>query len=162
MNREKLIAKLTGVEKPEGCWVWPGHTVLSGDKMRYGRIGVGGKKVLVHRLAYLLFIGEIGKGKVCHRCDNPLCCNPAHLFLGTQKENIHDAMRKGRFHPWETPPINRAMGESSGQSKLTNDEVLKIRVLREQGEKTTALAKAYSVSAGVISRICTRKIWKHI
>lgn len=78
----------------KGCWVWQGST---GGTSRYGQIKAFGKFVLTHRLSYELYFGEIPKGKViCHKCDNPLCINPDHLFCGTMKDNYQDMVDKGR------------------------------------------------------------------
>lgn len=82
---------------PLDCWPWKGSLNSGG----YGRLGAGvtGKKLLAHRRAYEIEFGTIGKGlKVCHACDNPPCCNPGHLFLGTDADNIRDAASKGRMH----------------------------------------------------------------
>ena len=77
---------------PSGCWLWMGYKVGG-----YGSIRVGGRNRRVHRLVYELLVGPIPVGLlVCHHCDTPACCNPAHLFLGTQKANMQDASAKGR------------------------------------------------------------------
>lgn len=75
------------------CWIWEGRTVVGG----YGIMKANGKRILAHRLSYEIHVGPIQRGrKICHTCDTPLCCNPYHLFEGTQRDNIMDMLRKGR------------------------------------------------------------------
>ena len=80
-----------------GCWMW----TSARDRWGYGRFRTEVSHVGAHRMAWMLAVGLI-PGDLCvlHRCDNPSCCNPDHLFLGTAKDNIHDAMRKGRPGRW--------------------------------------------------------------
>ena len=79
---------------PNGCWEWTGSVNDKG----YGLIYVEGKSKRAHRITYQLFKSEIPKGLfICHHCDNPGCVNPEHLFVGTQKDNMQDCIRKGRF-----------------------------------------------------------------
>lgn len=80
--------------KTETCWLWTGRIRRDG----YAEISFQGKAVPVHRLSYVVFVGPIPKGmNVCHKCDVRHCCNPDHLFIGTQKDNIVDASKKGRL-----------------------------------------------------------------
>lgn len=81
-----------------GCWNWVAYK----NTLGYGRLRVDGKKTLAHRASYAFFIGDIQDGMlVCHKCDNPSCVNPDHLFLGTNKDNHDDAVNKGRVNPAE-------------------------------------------------------------
>jgi hypothetical protein len=85
--------RLLDASKAEGCWPWAGHVGARG----YGRIIDGDKTLRAHRIAYSLLVGPVNPGQVvCHHCDNPKCVNPAHLFVGTQLDNIRDRCEKGR------------------------------------------------------------------
>lgn len=80
------------INQKTGCW--ENHAALK--KNRYGTITFNGVHIVAHRASYMKYIGEIPEGlKICHRCDNKPCCNPFHLFLGTQKDNMQDAQSKG-------------------------------------------------------------------
>lgn len=92
--REKLIEN--SKTNKNGCWEWVKYKNQDG----YGRIRVNGKKKLAHRASFEEFVCNIPEGMiVCHRCDNPSCIKPEHLFLGTHKDNCHDAITKGRVDP---------------------------------------------------------------
>jgi YHS domain-containing protein len=128
------------VHKTDTCWLWTAAT----DGKGYGRFD----NMAAHRFAYELYIGPIpDKLFVCHKCDNPPCVNPDHLFLGTQKDNMLDCSRKGRT--------------SSGAYKLNRDQVEQIRERYKPGIVTQAqLGQEFGVSKAAISAItrCTR--WK--
>ena len=90
--RDRFFAK---VKKTSTCWLWTGATNRAG----YGRFGVSGDNRLAHRVSWLLEHGQLSDSDhVLHRCDNPPCVNPAHLFLGTNHDNVMDKMSKGRHH----------------------------------------------------------------
>jgi hypothetical protein len=112
------------------------------------------KQYRVHRLIYEVTYGPIPKGMlVCHTCDNPACCNPNHLFLGTQEDNMKDKIKKGR----------QVMGESNGLSKLTRYQVSEIRLKYQTGDfLQQELADNYNVCNQNISSIIKRITWKHI
>ncbi len=87
------------VKKSNRCWIWTG-TKTGHPKRLYGTIYFQGKPIQAHRLSWFIKYGQQPKLNVLHKCDNPPCVRPSHLFLGTQKDNMMDAARKGRLIPW--------------------------------------------------------------
>lgn len=146
-----------------GCWVWIGGL----DRKGYGCVLVDGKTTSPHRLSWTLHHGPIPPElNVCHKCDNPPCWNPNHLFLGTQLENIRDAIAKNRFrYPGkENPQHSSRPGEQNSQAKLTVEKVEAIRKLRQQSPPVPMkkLAEQFGVHLATISDIVTRKTWAHL
>jgi len=137
---------------PDECWPWMGSKLVSGG---YGRIFDGESKMLrAHRLSW-----EIAHGKpvpegmhVCHTCDNPVCVNPNHLFIGTIADNNADMVEKGR----------QAKGESLPQSKVTEQDVRDIRRLYEEGWSQGALGRRYDITQPTVYDIVHRISWKHV
>lgn len=130
------------INNDTGCIEW--QRAKDGD---YGTLNFRGKKQNVHRIAWLLGVGEIKKGLlVCHECDNPPCINLDHLFLGTHKDNMLDAKMKGRM----------TRGEDSSQSKLTEKDVIAIR---EMTDTNASIGKMFGVAGSTISCIRHRKNW---
>lgn len=122
-----------------GCWIFTNKGAPSSvPNKAYGRYQTGRKSYMAHRRAYELYHGPIPEGMlVCHRCDNPKCCNPEHLFLGTNEDNTRDALVKSRLR----------MGTECGTSKLTRNEVLAIRDdIRPSGE----VSKQYGIHRGSV------------
>jgi hypothetical protein len=133
------------------CWNYAGSTTVSG----YGVVFVKGKLVRAHRVAYALFKGKIPRGKgVCHHCDNPRCINPEHLFICTQKENMQDAVSKGRMKL----PDNK--GSRCAKSKFTDEQVATIRARVKGGELRKALAVEYGVHVNTISAIVNNRSYR--
>ena len=134
------------------CWPWTGSR-FSADWHGQWR-NEAGQIEPTHRAAYRLFVGELPKGMhVCHKCDNPICVNPNHLFLGTRADNARDMWAKGRARPG----VSR--GEAHGCATLTEAQVLEIRESTEHGP---TLALKYGVTRTTISEIRRRKTWTHI
>lgn len=130
-----------------GCWIFIGCLTNKG----YGNFSIAaGKSRLAHRVSYELFRGQIPDGKhVLHRCDMPACINPDHLFLGTHLDNVADMIKKNR----------NTKGETVGNSKLTEADVLYIRLSPASG---TSLSQLTGFSQGTISMVRNRRIWRHI
>lgn len=132
------------------CWLWNG-TIDAGG---YGVFSVGhSTKFRAHRIAWALENGDPGELHVCHRCDNPMCVNPSHMFLGTMRDNQADKVAKGR----------QAKGERIAGSRLTEREVADIRASYDQGTSTQReLARRHGVSVGTINYVVNRKGWNHV
>ena len=125
-NREDWFKSKYNINNKNGCWEWFG----ANDKRGYGRFGDKPYSiVLAHRYSYTLKHGEIPNGMhLCHKCDNPKCVNPDHLFLGTAKDNYDDCKNKGRHSP---PP--HPSGSGHPRSKLSQAQVKELRELYATG-----------------------------
>lgn len=141
--RDKLKDNVL-IDATTGCWLWQRSTAGNG----YGQSSyTGTTERLVHRLAFKAFIGEIPKGLIVrHTCDTPQCCNPKHLQVGTQQDNVNDMVERGRA----------AYGEKAHTTKLTWDTV---RAIRSSSESVRVLADTFNVSARQIRRILSNKQW---
>lgn len=147
---ESFWKRLTKTDS--GCWEFSGCKSSDG----YGRLIFQGRKLSAHRLAYELTEGAIPDGMaICHKCDNPPCCNPDHLFLGTQADNVADRVAKGRE--------GYRKGEKNGRAKLTDALVIDIRQKLSAGTRTKAdIGREYCVSEVLIGMIARRKVWTHV
>lgn len=145
------------VGKPEQCWPWTGEVNNQG----YGRFAIyrrGRVRHLAHRVAYTLGAGATVEGLgLLHDCDNPPCCNPRHLRLGTQRDNIADMHRKNRG---VRPPLLR--GGRNPRAKLTEENVREIFVLSASGLPATAIAPRYAVTPDAVRKVLQRKNWAHV
>ena len=144
---ERFWEKVTRAA-PDQCWMWAASKNAKG----YGTIGVDYSSRLAHRVAWELETGPIPDGAViCHHCDTPGCVNPAHLFLGTQADNVADMRAKGRN--------NGPRGERCHTAKLNENDV---REIRASTLKNAELARRHGVTGSMIAAIRHRKSWKHV
>lgn len=166
-TKTRFMAKVN--KKEDGCWNWIGST----DRKGYGKLSIGnGRKpdgtrgnsmVSAHRVAYELFIGPIPAAAgfhgtcVLHKCDNPSCVNPEHLFLGSNADNVHDMDAKGRR-------VNRqALGSAHGNAKLTEAKVIAIHQLIKSNTKTqTEIALEFGVCLATVNHIAKGRLWSHV
>lgn len=152
--------------KPSGCIEWAGPR----DDNGYGRFTFKRGQSLAHRTAWRLFRGNIPDGLcVLHRCDNPPCVNPEHLFLGDRGDNARDMAAKGRQHVQRNPgqqpvcpPERKARGSGHGNAQLTEAQVLAIRERNYRGELGKHLAAEYHCSTSLISAIVRGHFWRHV
>lgn len=144
------------VRGEDECWEWKASKIKNG----YGRIGVGGKLKLAHRVSWEMANGAIPDNNnyhgtcILHKCDNPSCVNPNHLFTGTQKDNINDAVNKGRAERI------KSKGEANISAKLTYKNARQIREVYNMGVASyRVLAIMYGVTRSTIAKIVTNKTW---
>ena len=151
LSEYERFFKWTDVKGPNECWPWKGSIKNGWHGQWRAR---DGSIELTHRAAWRLMKGPIPCGMfVLHKCDNPPCVNPTHLFLGTQSDNLKDMWAKGRGRPG----VSR--GENHGNAKLTADLVRDIRTSKESGVE---MARRLGLSKTTIFDIRKRRSWKHI
>jgi HNH endonuclease len=165
----KMVDKNGPIHPVHGqCWIWIGSTIIGG----YGNFAVGGTRTRAHCYSYQIHVGEVPKGLcVCHKCDNPPCIRPSHLFVGTRLDNHNDMVSKGRR-------VDH-LGTDNGRSKLTEEQVIEIRRRYcklshfgragtknanrlYQSTNTKALAKEFGVTPEMIWAIVKGKNWRHV
>lgn len=150
-NRETAEWMLSEcVNTPDGCMLWP-HCVGADG---YGQVRVADGMDKCHRVAYRGLVGEIPNGLfVCHKCDDPRCCRPEHLFLGTHVDNMRDMVRKGRS----------CVGEKYSRAKLDNAAVRAIREMYAGTDKTIAtIALMFGVSQSHACKVINHTSWAHV
>jgi hypothetical protein len=132
------------------CWIWTGFKEHSG----YGKFRIDGRMALAHRVSLAIATGERPppERQACHRCDNPSCVNPAHLFWGTNTDNLKDAQRKGRLSGLNA-------GVRNANTKLTEAQVIEII---GSAERITDLARRYGVGFTCIKNIRRGNTWRHL
>jgi len=174
-TEERFWAK---VNKTDGCWVWTGRK----DGGGYGKLKIQNKECGAHRCSWEIHHGSIPDNLyVLHTCDNPLCVNIGHLFLGTHTDNMRDCIAKGRAkvgdnhwsrlyperrargeqHGSQTHPERIAKGERNGQTKLTFQQVQRIRILYQTGKHSKRkLGQQFKVDTKNIYDIVHFRTWK--
>jgi len=177
MRLERHIDRSAG---PDACWPWTRYT----NERGYGEVWDAdvGHSVLAHRAAFKVAHGYLPDSDILHSCDNPPCCNPAHLSPGTHAENMRQASERGRMptgashaarrNPgaWGTQrPENLAAvlasmtrGAAKGSARLTETNVREIRRRYAEGEGQRALAREFGVSHSTIGHVTARRTWTHI
>lgn len=125
-------------------------------------ITLNGSRLVAHRVSWRIHFGDIPDGLyVCHKCDNPPCVRPDHLFAGTNQENMLDMVAKGRA--WKGVPKGTNPGEKNPSRKLTSDQVTEMRSrFAAGGVRQAALGREYGVSAQQVGRILRREKWGHL
>ena len=147
---DRFWSKVLREPGPQACWEWQAYSNPGGP----GRFRLRGKLESAPRVAYMLEMGSIPQGAcVLHRCDNPRCCNPRHLYIGSKLDNSNDKFARGRA---VTCP-----GQHNGSSKLTADAVANIRQMYDTGLYSKAvLAREFGITRTMIYLIVTRKNWR--
>lgn len=126
------------IDPDSSCWNWTGRRMYG-----YGIVSWSGTQIGAHRASAMMFVGDPSSKCVCHKCDNRKCVNPKHLFLGSRRDNMHDARRKGR-HPF---------------SKLTESQALRVIDMLSNGVTQRRIAGLFGVSQAAISKINRGESW---
>lgn len=135
----------------DDCWEWQGAINTGG----YGNFRMDGKVKQAHRIAFLLYYHFLPDDKdICHSCDNTKCCNPKHLWTGTDSDNMIDMWGKGRRL--------KSFGSSNWYARLNESLVLEIRKLFSQGMKQSEICRRYNLHKATVSKVVNRHSWNHI
>jgi HNH endonuclease len=146
--KERLLANVL-IDPITGCWNWQRGKFQQG----YGMIQIDHCRQRAHRVSFSEFVGPIPDGLfVCHRCDNPGCINPSHLFLGTAQDNSSDMVAKGR----------QATGEENGNARLSDLLVQHIRSEHANGVNGRAISRALGIHNVAVYRVINRQSWKQV
>lgn len=150
---QKRFWEKVNIKSDDSCWEWESNIGTGG----YGIVMENGRQLKAHRVSYELTYGSIPDGLcVCHKCDNPPCVNPSHLFLGTIAENMRDMDNKGRRTK------KRAVGSKVHTAKLVENDVIKIKEMISNSVPCTEIAKLFGVHKQIVYCIKYGKTWKHV
>ena len=146
----------TFVKKSDWCWEWIGHRKDTGyGRYPVRRVGSKWTSIGAHRVAWFLSFGDIPDGVcVLHKCDNPPCVRPEHLFLGSMADNVSDCMQKRRHVSHR--------GEKHGMSKLTATQALEIVKLRRNGSLLEDIGRRFGITGAAVRSIVTGRTWAHV
>lgn len=151
---------------PDSCWEYTSSRTVDG----YGKLGWTPAMpfYVAHRFAWFATNGPIPDGMfVCHRCDNPPCCNPAHLFIGSNADNMADMVSKGRQlsgdrNPTVTNPERVPRGEHHWSARLTEENVISMREMFKDGQQLPRIAEIFGVSKQVAHKAISGRTWAHL
>lgn len=155
MSKRTLFnVKNISVREQDECWPW----IRALNKYGYGNCEWKGKTSNASRAAFEFYVGDVKLGNVvCHKCDNPACCNPNHLFQATQAENLADCRNKGRMI------YRRGASHHRSSAKLNESLVVEAKRRHFQcGESQSAIARDYGVNSSTISRAVRGEKWAHL
>ena len=164
VNERRFWSKVDSSHGSDSCWNWLGCRSQDG----YGSFQIDGLAKRAHRMAFVYRYGPITDGLcVCHRCDNPVCCNPLHLWAGTTAQNMADKRSKGRqamgeTHGTKTHPESIKRGAAHGRSKLTTEKVISIRQSAAAGATYKEIGSQWGVDSTAVGLIVRRKNWRHV
>ena len=147
---EERLRRQIGAEDRRGCWPWLGTINNKG----YGMVSLNGRGMAAHRAVYMVLTGKPIPRELdlCHRCDNPKCVNPDHMFFGTRTDNMRDASAKGRM----------ARGMRHPHAILTDGQVKEIRERVRSGEVQRHIAASMGIDFRTLNAVATRKSWGHL
>ena len=158
---DRFWSKVIKTDNNEDCWNW--NAAVS-ESTGYGKFRYKNKAYDAHRFVYQMLYGEINNSKllVCHKCNNRLCVNPNHLYLGTAKDNVHDMIRAGNM--FSVQSCAHVVGSKCSSAKLNEQLVLEMRKRYEEKDykKVKDLYDEYGISKSTFRSIINREYWKHI
>ena len=162
MNNAEFKAWFNAQLVPDGdCLLWPRRRdELRNGVKTYGKVAFQGKTLRTHRVAFFLQHGRWPNPNCNHTCDNPACCNPAHLYEGDQQDNVADMVRRGRRITTKGRHVN--VGSANGNAKLDEFKVMAIRRLCAAGNTHAAVAALFDVSQPIVNNIVKGRTWKHV